>query len=238
MMSFGFLRKLRNIVLIGVLMCASVQFVGLNYLKTFWSNSHGPRWIHVAVVVVGDIDFQQSVGMLKSLLYQRGQFHFNRPECQPEPDVTPDQEQCISSRSGLSHPMIEMHLMSDEITDDRWKQLLKTWKPEGIRFSFYPSELVYHRLASIPNKNLAGILGLQKIFIPEVLPKRVSKVILLDTDVLFNHDIADLWKLLEQFDANQFFGGAPEDDPEMSWDFQKYDIPIVVSLLIDVQSCT
>ncbi|VDP90569.1 unnamed protein product [Echinostoma caproni] len=58
----------------------------------------------------------------------------------------------------------------------------------------------------IPNKHRAGIYAMLRLIITDILPSSVEKVIVLDTDTLFNYNILDLWKQFEKFTPQQIVG--------------------------------
>lgn len=51
----------------------------------------------------------------------------------------------------------------------------------------------------IPNKHYSGIYGLMKLTLTKALPPDLSKVIVLDTDITFATDIAELWGIFRKF---------------------------------------
>ncbi|OON16855.1 hypothetical protein X801_07318, partial [Opisthorchis viverrini] len=65
-------------------------------------------------------------------------------------------------------------------------------------------------VGAIPIKHYAGVPAMYKILVPYILPEEVTKVIVLDSDVLFNHNVLDLWKEFGLFKPQQVFGAACE----------------------------
>lgn len=51
----------------------------------------------------------------------------------------------------------------------------------------------------IPNKHYSGIYGLMKLTLTKALPSDLRKVIVLDTDITFATDIAELWGIFRKF---------------------------------------
>ncbi|KAI4581135.1 hypothetical protein MJG53_010677 [Ovis ammon polii x Ovis aries] len=51
----------------------------------------------------------------------------------------------------------------------------------------------------IPNKHYSGLYGLMKLVLPSALPPDLARVIVLDTDVTFASNIAELWALFAHF---------------------------------------
>ncbi len=55
----------------------------------------------------------------------------------------------------------------------------------------------------MPNKHYSGVYGLLKLTLPRALPSTLGKVIVLDTDVTFATDIAQLWTLFGNMGPSQ-----------------------------------
>lgn len=61
----------------------------------------------------------------------------------------------------------------------------------------------------IPNKHYSGIYGLMKLTLTKALPSDLSKVIVLDTDITFATDIAELWGIFRKFTGETSFNFPP-----------------------------
>lgn len=59
------------------------------------------------------------------------------------------------------------------------------------------------KVSWIPNKHYSGLYGLMKLVLPGVLPPDLARVIVLDTDVTFASDIAELWALFVHFSGER-----------------------------------
>lgn len=68
---------------------------------------------------------------------------------------------------------------------------------------FYLADNVINDVSWIPNKHYSGVYGLMKLTLPKILPDSLNRVIVLDTDVTFATDIAELWKLFSKFHHKQ-----------------------------------
>jgi len=51
----------------------------------------------------------------------------------------------------------------------------------------------------IPNKHYSGVYGLMKLTLTKALPGQLARVIVLDTDITFATDIAELWGIFRKF---------------------------------------
>lgn len=71
--------------------------------------------------------------------------------------------------------------------------------------NFYPADSVVGDVSWIPNKHYSGVYGLLKLTLPKILPRSLEKVIVLDTDVTFATDIAELWRMFANLKHKQVF---------------------------------
>ncbi|KAK3720770.1 hypothetical protein QZH41_011788, partial [Actinostola sp. cb2023] len=58
----------------------------------------------------------------------------------------------------------------------------------------------------IPNKHYSGVFGLMKLVLTEALPEALDKVVVLDTDIIFASDVAELWRLLDNLTGKKAIG--------------------------------
>jgi glycosyltransferase-like protein LARGE len=93
---------------------------------------------------------------------------------------------------------LHFHFISDSIAQLILQTLLKTWAVPGIAVSFYLADNLQSDVSWIPNKHYSGVYGLMKLVLPKALPENLDKVIVLDTDITFATDIAELWKLFSK----------------------------------------
>lgn len=70
---------------------------------------------------------------------------------------------------------------------------------------FYSADDVKPDIAWIPNKHYSGVYGLMKLTLTKLLLP-LEKVIVLDTDITFATDIADLWKIFRILKGKQALG--------------------------------
>ncbi|XP_054828387.1 xylosyl- and glucuronyltransferase LARGE2 isoform X2 [Eublepharis macularius] len=76
----------------------------------------------------------------------------------------------------------------------------------SVHVSFYDADDLKPEVSWIPNKHYSGIYGLMKLTLTKALPSDLSKVIVLDTDITFATDIAELWAVLGKFSDKQVIG--------------------------------
>uniref|UniRef100_A0A452UJA4 LARGE xylosyl- and glucuronyltransferase 2 n=1 Tax=Ursus maritimus TaxID=29073 RepID=A0A452UJA4_URSMA len=109
---------------------------------------------------------------------------------------------CPSRRKNPLH----FHLVTDTMARNILEMLFHTWMVPAVRVSFYDAEELKPQVSWIPNKHYSGLYGLMKLVLPATLPPDLARVIVLDTDVTFASDIAELWALFAHFSDKQVIG--------------------------------
>ncbi|XP_003746329.1 LARGE xylosyl- and glucuronyltransferase 2 [Galendromus occidentalis] len=94
---------------------------------------------------------------------------------------------------------LHLHLVTDSVAHSILSTLFKTWEIPQVEYSFYLTDKVAKDVNWIPNKHYSGVYGLMKLVLTKALPLSLAKTIVLDTDVTFACDIAQLWKLFDSF---------------------------------------
>ncbi|XP_047371799.1 xylosyl- and glucuronyltransferase LARGE2 isoform X3 [Sciurus carolinensis] len=101
---------------------------------------------------------------------------------------------------------LHLHLVTDTVARNILETLFRTWMVPALGVSFYDAEQLKPQISWIPNKHYSGLYGLMKLVLPGVLPPGLTRVIVLDTDVTFASDIAELWALFAHFSDKQVIG--------------------------------
>lgn len=101
---------------------------------------------------------------------------------------------------------LHFHFISDEAAHLVLKTLFETWKLQQVLVSFYDTEKLKSHIEWIPNRHYSGIFGLMKLVLTETLPSSLHQVVVLDTDVFFLADIAELWSLFHKFSKTEAIG--------------------------------
>ncbi|XP_021495014.1 xylosyl- and glucuronyltransferase LARGE2 isoform X1 [Meriones unguiculatus] len=101
---------------------------------------------------------------------------------------------------------LHLHLVTDAVARNILETLFRTWMVPAVAVSFYDAEALKPLISWVPNKHYSGLYGLMKLVLPSVLPLSLARVIVLDTDVTFSSDIAELWTLFAQFSDKQVVG--------------------------------
>ncbi|XP_070085449.1 xylosyl- and glucuronyltransferase LARGE2 isoform X1 [Equus caballus] len=101
---------------------------------------------------------------------------------------------------------LHLHLVTDAVARSILEMLFHTWMVPAVRVSFYDADELKPQVSWIPNKHYSGLYGLMKLVLPGTLPLDLARVIVLDTDVTFASDIAELWALFAHFSDEQVIG--------------------------------
>lgn len=73
----------------------------------------------------------------------------------------------------------------------------------AVEIEFYPAEKITANVSWINNKHYSGVYGLMKLCLTQVFPETLKQVLVLDTDITFATDIAQLWSMLKRFKKEQ-----------------------------------
>ncbi|KAJ7425827.1 glycosyltransferase-like protein LARGE1 [Willisornis vidua] len=94
---------------------------------------------------------------------------------------------------------LHFHLIADAIAKQILATLFQTWMVPAVRIDFYDADELKSEVSWIPNKHYSGIYGLMKLVLTKTLPSNLERVIVLDTDITFATDIAELWAVFHKF---------------------------------------
>ncbi|XP_039648114.1 LARGE xylosyl- and glucuronyltransferase 1-like isoform X1 [Perca fluviatilis] len=140
--------------------------------------------IHVAIVCAGYNASRDVVTLVKSVL-----FH-SLCLCV-----------CVHRRNPL-----HFHFITDSIAQQILSSLFHTWMVPAVKVDFYDADELKSEVSWIPNKHYSGIYGLMKLVLTKTLPSDLQRVIVLDTDITFATDIAELWAVFHKFKGQQVLG--------------------------------
>ncbi|OXA53187.1 LARGE xylosyl- and glucuronyltransferase 2 [Folsomia candida] len=101
---------------------------------------------------------------------------------------------------------LHLHLIVDSKAHLILRTLFNTWHIPQMDVSFYLADNLVPEVNWVPNKHYSGVYGLLKLTLPRALPSSLEKVIVLDTDVTFATDIAQLWTLFAKMGPSQTLG--------------------------------
>ncbi|KAG5846163.1 hypothetical protein ANANG_G00146900 [Anguilla anguilla] len=101
---------------------------------------------------------------------------------------------------------LHFHFITDSIARQILASLFHTWMVPAVRVDFYDADELKSEVSWIPNKHYSGIYGLMKLVLTKTLPPDLQRVIVLDTDITFATDIAELWAVFHKFKGQQVLG--------------------------------
>ncbi|XP_063045185.1 xylosyl- and glucuronyltransferase LARGE2s [Engraulis encrasicolus] len=101
---------------------------------------------------------------------------------------------------------LHFHFITDTVANQILSSLFQSWMVPSVQVSFYDADELKSEVSWIPNKHYSGIYGLMKLTLTKALPSDLSKVIVLDTDITFATDIAELWAIFKKFTEKQVIG--------------------------------
>ncbi|XP_055755101.1 xylosyl- and glucuronyltransferase LARGE2s-like [Salvelinus fontinalis] len=101
---------------------------------------------------------------------------------------------------------LHFHFITDAVANQILNSLFQSWMVPSVQVSFYDADELKSEVSWIPNKHYSGIYGLMKLTLTKALPSDLTKVIVLDTDITFATDIAELWAIFRKFTDKQVIG--------------------------------
>ncbi|XP_020899478.1 LARGE xylosyl- and glucuronyltransferase 2 [Exaiptasia diaphana] len=101
---------------------------------------------------------------------------------------------------------LHFHFLSDTVSELILSTLFKTWQLPAVDTDFYPISKLLDKVKWVPNKHYSGVFGLMKLVLTEALPEALDKVIVLDTDIIFASDVAELWRFLDNLTGMKVIG--------------------------------
>uniref|UniRef100_A0A673H7W9 Glycosyltransferase-like protein LARGE2 n=1 Tax=Sinocyclocheilus rhinocerous TaxID=307959 RepID=A0A673H7W9_9TELE len=101
---------------------------------------------------------------------------------------------------------LHFHFITDTVANQILSTLFQSWMVPSVQVSFYDADELKSEVSWIPNKHYSGIYGLMKLTLTKALPSNLSKVIVLDTDITFATDIAELWAIFRKFTEKRVIG--------------------------------
>ncbi|CAH8619337.1 unnamed protein product [Schistosoma mattheei] len=90
----------------------------------------------------------------------------------------------------------------------------QSWQLINVKFQFYEYQHYLDKIDWVLSKRSSDIKSCLKLLLPEILSKSVKQVIVLDTCLLLNTDINELWDHFRYFKSSQILGVTMEQNPE------------------------
>ncbi|KAA3677636.1 glycosyltransferase-like protein LARGE [Paragonimus westermani] len=166
--------------------------------KVIFNKNSSQDRMHLVSIVRGQRAWEQIKTMMKSLLFQQGRYNAqHNNQCFFE--IADKRVKICSSPSTTQWSLIRIHWIADENMLDamgNWFQQLQ-WKE--VELNLYSVDKLMSHVPNFPAPRTSGPATVFKMSIPYILPLDITKVLFLDTDVLFNDDVRTLWAYFEQF---------------------------------------
>ncbi|TGZ63254.1 hypothetical protein CRM22_007036 [Opisthorchis felineus] len=164
--------------------------------------------IELFTVINGACAANRAVVSLKSMLYFQGRYKTASKFC---PSVSNRPPGIVCQNQSLEpYRPVRLHWVADVAAKDRLIYIFEEWHPSDVHIYLYNYEQFVSYVGAIPINHYAGTPAMYKILAPYILPEEVTKVIVLDSDVIFNYNVLELWKEFERFKPQQVFGAACE----------------------------
>ncbi|GAA49774.1 glycosyltransferase-like protein LARGE [Clonorchis sinensis] len=109
---------------------------------------------------------------------------------------------------------IHIHFVADHKLWPLLKSHLYRCELSYLKCSFYSLENYYDFAGRIPNTHHSGPTAMAKLWTPYILPHWLEKIILIDSDTLWNENIYTLWNHFDRFNSTQMIGIAWEQQSD------------------------
>uniref|UniRef100_A0A8C6WSP4 LARGE xylosyl- and glucuronyltransferase 1 n=1 Tax=Neogobius melanostomus TaxID=47308 RepID=A0A8C6WSP4_9GOBI len=129
---------------------------------------------------------------------------------------------------------LHFHFITDSIAQKILSSLFTSWMVPAVRVNFYDGDELKSEVSWIPNKHYSGIYGLMKLVLTKTLPSALQKVIVLDTDITFATDIAELWAVFHKFKGQTerlVFRKSVEEPPALARLGRGFNTGVILLLL-------
>ncbi|CAH8662529.1 hypothetical protein MS3_00003357 [Schistosoma haematobium] len=173
--------------------------------------------IHIVSLIEGDKDFNYINVLIKSILYHQKRFHCQNNKCclgdlckRSKTVNFPCSHKKILKTDGS----ITFHFITDKPTRLKFQKMEQSWQLINVKFQFYEYQHYLDKIDGVLSKRSSGIKSCLKLLLPEILPKSVKQVIVLDTCLLLNTDINELWDHFRYFKSSHILGVTMEQNPE------------------------
>ncbi len=98
------------------------------------------------------------------------------------------------------------HILDGGISSDKKEKLLKLKKLRDFDIQFY--DMTKYNWTIFPERAYINLAAYYRLSIPEVLPKNIQKTLYLDSDLIIEQDLKELWDT----DISNYVLGAVEDE--------------------------
>ncbi|KAH8864923.1 Glycosyltransferase-like protein LARGE [Schistosoma japonicum] len=121
--------------------------------------------------------------------------------------------QCSPKKASEANGPITFHFLADKRTRLKFQRRERSWNLINVKFQFYEYQHYLNKLHWITSKHSTDVRSCLKLLLPEILPRYVRQVIVLDIFLLLNADINELWNHFKYFKSTQILGLTVEQNP-------------------------
>ncbi|CAH2055874.1 unnamed protein product, partial [Iphiclides podalirius] len=111
---------------------------------------------------------------------------------------------------------IHFHFIVDSPAHQTTTKLFDTWDLPDVKYTCYDAQSRLPEVRWIPNSHYSGVYALVKLLFPDILPPTLDQVIVLDSDLTFLCDVAELWYMFRNMSDDQLIGLV---ENESNWYF-------------------
>ncbi|XP_068623154.1 xylosyl- and glucuronyltransferase LARGE2s-like [Battus philenor] len=111
---------------------------------------------------------------------------------------------------------IHFHFIVDSSSLQTTSKLFDTWDLPDVKYTCYNAQNRLSQVRWIPNSHYSGVYALVKLLFPDILPDTLQQVIVLDSDLTFLCDVAELWNMFRNMSDDQLIGLV---ENESNWYF-------------------
>ncbi|CAK1542703.1 unnamed protein product [Leptosia nina] len=129
-------------------------------------------------------------------------------------NITPMLKSLLHHRQNPLH----FHVIVDNMSSHTIGTLFDSWDLPDVKYTCYNAQSRLAEVRWIPNSHYSGIYALVKLLFPSILPLSLRQVIVLDSDLTFLSNVAELWTMFRNMTDDQFIGLV---ENESNWYYDK-----------------
>ncbi|CAH8539045.1 unnamed protein product [Schistosoma turkestanicum] len=176
----------------------------------FYKTNSLENKIHIVILFDGDHGLQYLNSLMKSIFYhQNGRFRCDLKNCCVSnfcDRFNENFQHNITNLLSPSYTTVFHFLITTMSSNSALIDLMNSWKVHNMEYYFYSCKDHLENLQWIKSTHYSGCKPFLKLMLTEILPTHISKVIILDIDMLLNTDIIELWNHFENFNDTQSIG--------------------------------
>ncbi|XP_023942707.1 xylosyl- and glucuronyltransferase LARGE1 [Bicyclus anynana] len=116
--------------------------------------------------------------------------------------ITPMLKSLLHHRQNPLH----FHFIVGTGSERTISKLFDTWDLPDVNYTCYNVQNRLSEVQWIPNRHYSGIYALVKLLFPSLLPMYLRQAIVLDSDLTFLCDVAELWRMFNNMTEEQYIG--------------------------------